>query len=54
MYADPLPDGGDSGRHKPKPGQPPSSPYLPGKAPFKLVKNKKKGHDVDGNDISWT
>ena len=38
-----------------KPGAPnpePSSPYLPGKSPHKLA--KKKGHDVDGNDISWT
>ena len=34
---------------------PKSSPYNKGKSPFKKDKlSKKKGHDVDGNDISRT
>ena len=51
-----LPNIPQAKAHPPgKPGEPnpePSSPYLPGKSPHKLA--KKKGHDVDGNDISWT
>ena len=35
--ADPLPPGGDTGRHSPKPNQKPSSPYEPGKSPHKLA-----------------
>ena len=35
--ADPLPAGGDTGRHKPNPNQPPSSPYEKGKSPHKLA-----------------
>ena len=59
--ADPLPPDGDSGRHKPDPNQPPSSPWLPGKAPKLAKKNpkskgvygksdKKYGEDYETND----
>ena len=34
--ADPLPPGGDTGRHSPKPGQKPSSPYEKGKSPHTI------------------
>ena len=64
--ADPLPPGGDTGRHSPKPGQKPSSPYEEGKSPHKLQagvlyptrwpKNDpnagKEPFDNKGNDLS--
>ena len=34
--ADPLPPEGDTGRHSPKPGQKPSSPYEKGKSPHTI------------------
>ncbi len=40
--ADPLPAGGDTGRHRPNPNQPPSTPYLPGKSPHKLLAHENK------------
>ena len=44
--ADPLPPGGDTGRHSPKPNQKPSSPYEPGKSPHKLA-----GLQINPNSI---
>ena len=37
IAADPLPAGGDTGRHSPKKSTPISSPYEKGKSPHKLA-----------------
>ena len=37
IAADPLPAGGDTGRHSPKKSTPVSSPYEKGKSPHKLA-----------------
>ena len=44
--ADPLPPGGDTGRHRPNPNQKPSSPYEEGKSPHKLA-----GLQINPNSI---
>lgn len=46
--ADPLPPGGDTGRHSPKPGQKPSSPYEEGKSPYKGL---QAGLQINPNSI---
>ena len=46
--ADPLPPGGDKGRHSPKPGQKPSSPYEEGKSPYKGL---QAGLQINPNSI---
>ncbi len=46
--AEPLDPGGDTGRHSPKPGQKPSSPYEKGKSPYKGL---QAGLQINPNSI---
>ena len=46
--ADPLPPGGDTGRHKPNPNQKPSSPYEKGKSPHTLAMMIDPANNIKG------
>ena len=49
IAADPLPPGGDTGRHSPKKSTPVSSPYEKGKSPHKLaMKDGWKENEIPG------
>ena len=49
IAADPLPAGGDTGRHSPKKSTPVSSPYEKGKSPHKLaMKDGWKENEIKG------
>jgi len=49
--ADPLPPDGDTGRHKPDPNAPSSSPWRPGKSPAPSRPNIMAGLQINPNSI---
>ena len=49
--ADPLPPDGDTGRHKPDPNAPGSSPWRPGKSPAPSRPNIMAGLQINPNSI---